>query len=327
MQYGITKRLIGHQNFLEISREDFDEAKAAHVCLGETLRIEETFNIILENYKEFEGELLSLCLNHAIFSGRTWSSFQNEIHIVNRRVLNLLTTSRLYVDQIPHNVNAIYRDNQKMALVKQKVSQEDDSNLGYRVIAALRNYTQHRGLPVFQLQYNDALRPDSSDHHLEHTITPSLCVSRLREEKKFKSSVLEELEGTGDLIDLKPLVRQYMESIGRIHLFIRELLTQDIAKWDSTVLELQNLFWERFGSDTSEDRGSIFSQDNVGLALVTRETNAEVVESVYIIEALIKRREWLVRKNNPLKRYNSAIISSESRPGDALDLQSDKRSK
>lgn len=102
MQYGITKRLIGHQNFLEISRENFDEAKMAHDCLGEALRIEEKFNIILENYREFESELLSLCLNFAIFSDRTWSSFQNEIHIVNRRVLNLLTTSRLYVDQIPH---------------------------------------------------------------------------------------------------------------------------------------------------------------------------------------------------------------------------------
>ena len=44
MQYGITKRQIGHQNFLEISREKFDEAKVAHESLGETLRIEEKFN-------------------------------------------------------------------------------------------------------------------------------------------------------------------------------------------------------------------------------------------------------------------------------------------
>ncbi len=47
MQYGITKRQIGHQNFLEISREKFDEAKVAHESLGETLRIEEKFNIII----------------------------------------------------------------------------------------------------------------------------------------------------------------------------------------------------------------------------------------------------------------------------------------
>ena len=327
MQYGITKRLIGHQNFLEISRENFDEAKMAHDCLGEALRLEEKFNIILENYREFESELLSLCLNFAIFSDRTWSSFQNEIHIVNRRVLNLLTTSRLYVDQIPHNMNAIYADKEKMALVQQKMTQEYDSNLGYRVIEALRNYAQHRGLPVFQLQYNMPFRPDSSGDQIEYTITPSLCVSSLRKEKGFKRSVLDELEAIGDLIDLKPLVRQYMESIGRIHSYVRELLAPGISKWDSTILKLQALFWERFGEDTTEDPSSIFSPDNLGLALVARQDSAAVVESVYIIEDLIKRREWLVRKNNTLRRYNSAIVSSESRPGDALDVQSDKRSK
>ena len=155
------------------------------------------------------------------------------------------------------------------------------------MIEALRNYAQHRGLPVFQLQYNITFRPESSNNQLEHTITPSLCVTRLREEKGFKASVLNELEALGELIDLKPLVRQYMESIGRIHLFIRELLTHDIAKWDSATLELQNLFRERFGEDKPADRTSIFSHDNVGLALVAREDNAEVVESVYIIEDLI----------------------------------------
>lgn len=143
-------------------------------------------------------------------------------------------------------------------------------------------------------------------------------MSSLREEEKFNRSVLNELEAMGDLIDLKPLVRQYMESIGRIHLFIRALLKDDIEKWDSAVLELRTLFEKRFGEDTPEGRISIFSRDNVGLALVAREDNAELVESVYIVEDLITRRQWLVRKNNTLRRYNSAIVSSESRPGATL---------
>ncbi|HYV05409.1 MAG TPA: hypothetical protein VFB82_12525 [Blastocatellia bacterium] len=185
--------------------------------------------------------------------------------------------------------------------------------------------TRYRDLTSGQLY--DVIRPDSSGDQIEYTITPSLCVSSLRKEKGFKRSVLDELEAIGDLIDLKPLVRQYMESIGRIHSYVRELLAPGISKWDSTILKLQALFWERFGEDTTEDPSSIFSPDNLGLALVARQDSAAVVESVYIIEDLIKRREWLVRKNNTLRRYNSAIVSSESRPGDALDVQSDKRSK
>lgn len=114
--------------------------------------------------------------------------------------------------------------------MKQKKSQEYDSCLGYRVIEALRNYAQHRGLPVHNLQYNSTFHPDSPNDSSEHSITPSLRVSRLKEEKKFKSSVLKELEAIGDLIDLKPLVRQYMESLGRIHCESKQTLGSFVAQ-------------------------------------------------------------------------------------------------
>jgi len=132
-------------------------------------------------------------------------------------------------------------------------------------------------------------------------VTPYLSVSRLKEEKGFKSEVLEELVAIGDLIDLKPLIREYMESIGRVHLFIRELVKNDVRKWDSIIVRIQKLYCDTFGEDA------------VGLAAVAREATEKLTESVYIFEDVIKHRQWLERKNQSLTHYSSGIVSSESR--------------
>jgi len=305
MQHGITKLFIGSNNFLEISDREFDEAKVAKQNLLEVLSIEEKFNLILENYAEYENELLTLSLKHMIFSGRDWSSFENEIHIISRRLINLLTICRLYIDQIPHNLNSIYgAGSGKIEMLKGRMSQEYDSNLGYRVLEALRNYVQHRGLPIYRLEYNASRQENTSGIYFKHIITPYLSVSRLKEEKRFKSVVLNELETIRDLIDLKPLVRQYMESLGRVHQFIRELLTNDVTKWDSAILQIQKLYCDQF------------AEDALGLAVVVQENDSNRAETIQIFDDMIKHRQWLIRKNRMLTHYNSGIISSEARPRD-----------
>ena len=305
MQYGITKLFLGYKNFLEISGDEFEEVKTAKRSLLEMLSIEEKLNLILENHAEFERELLGLGLNHMMFFSYGWSTFQNEIHLINRRLINLLTTCRLYMDQIPHNVNSIYGEGAGLArIVKEKMSHEYDSNLSYRVVEALRNYVQHRGLPIYGLEYN-MTRKDVASPLLKHIVTPTLSVARLKEEKKFKAAVLKELEALGDEIDIKPLVRQYIDSIGRIHLSIRDLVASDVARWEHTILEIQNRFTETFSDDPS------------GLAMVACQDLETFTESTQIFDDFIKHRQWLAQKNRFLTHHSLGIITNEVRSHDA----------
>jgi hypothetical protein len=302
MQYGITRTVMSCERFLEISPNEFELGKMAARSLAKVLDIEQKLNIVLDNYFEFESELMLLSLQDILFAGRTWSSFQTERDKINRRLINLLTTCRLYEDQILHNVNSIYGTKLgKAALVKKRMSQEYDSNLGCRVLKALRNYVQHRALPIYHLTYGRSRLEYESGPHGKHTITPTLSVAKLKEEGGFKRSVLKELEAEGNLIDLKPLIRLYMESIGRLHLFIRDLLADDISKWDSKILEIQKSF--RDGS----------AEDQLGLVIVSRDDEGTTVESIFIIEDVIKYRKWLTRKNRSLTRYNFHFVSSESK--------------
>jgi hypothetical protein len=87
--------VVGLKDYcVEISSKDFDLLKMARTHLFEALSIEEKLNLVLENYAEFEQELFNCSVNNMLFRADDWSSGIDEIHVVNRRIINLLTTGR-----------------------------------------------------------------------------------------------------------------------------------------------------------------------------------------------------------------------------------------
>jgi hypothetical protein len=135
MRYGITKTVLGSKGFIEISREEYENARTAKQKLAEALNIEEKLNFILENYVEYERELLNSSLDSLMFAGRDWSYSVNEIHKINRRLINLLTTCRLYIDSTKHDIKLLFEDDAaQVESLKRKMSNEYDSNIGYNLM-------------------------------------------------------------------------------------------------------------------------------------------------------------------------------------------------
>ena len=303
-RYGIVRLDLDSAHFFEITPEEYEDAKILKRNLIEALGIEQKLGLVLQNYEEYERELLNSTLRRAIFSEYRWASFSTETQLFNRRLINLLTTCRLYLDHISHTLSLVYgKNSSSLELLKQKRSAEYDSNLGYRVVEALRNYVQHRGLPVHGLQYSLMQEEDDTHSFLKYTVTPRIRISELREDAKFKRSVLKELEALGndEEVDLKPLIRKHIESIGRIHQFIRELIADDLEKWDNSFLQLQ----ERIGG-----RGRL---DTNGFAVVIEGESGGYAEFIRIFFDLIEHRQSLSRKNGPLTHYSRQIITSEIR--------------
>lgn len=294
-------KVVGLKGYcVEISDKDFDLLRMARTHLLQALSIEEKLNLVLENYAEFEQSLFNCSINSMLFQVDDWSSTIGEIHVVNRRIINLLTTCRLYVDQISHNISSTYgADSEQERFFKEQTSQEYDSDFpGYRVMTEIRNYVQHRELPIHVLSKNMRKIEQESNVFVKHTNKLTLDIKVLSEDKKFKPKVLAELQSLGESVELTPLIRQYLESIGKIHSKIRELLSSDLSAWEKQI--------QHSLSQYQESTGCV---EALRAVLINE---SEITETISIFEDVIKRRQMLENKNRYLTHYSSNFISSEA---------------
>jgi len=214
---------------LHFSRSEYDELLRAREIDFSQFVIENKYQILLDNYAEFEEELLRFSLNWVIRTPDPWDTLRDANPVFDRRVLNFLSSARMYLDQIPGDLETASRQ-PKLAKDKfqKSTSAQYDSSLAFRVCEALRNYTQHKNLPVHGVSHG-ARRQQHEDIVTNYSGL-TLDISKLEIDGKFKSTVLDELRANNDNHDLKSYLRQYMHSLGLIHLELRNTLNAD-SEW------------------------------------------------------------------------------------------------
>lgn len=285
------------ENITEISIVEYKEILSAKQNLVNILYIEDKFNLIMENYIELEHDLLKVTLD-SVYSPEhmlDWSISVNKVHLINRRLINLLTTTRLYLDQVQHDLNMISHEQQGLAdSIKELTHYEYDNVIGYRVMEALRNYVQHRGLPVHELQYSrDTVKNESS-------ISPFIKLDTLENDGKFKKAVLTELKEYGkNKINIKNYISEYIESLFKILQFIRQELTKDVEKWEESINNAFLPHKEKY--------------DEVKVIGIGEElTEGFLSHRLYLSTDFISRRKRLEQKNSNLYNITNKIVTSKA---------------
>ena len=149
MKYILCKNVLGNVPEIEISESEYCAFQKARNILSNALEIEEKYEIVISNYLDFEQEILIATTKYMIREHLDYSDFFKVRLGFNIKLVNLLTAIRLYVDQLNQNVTECLSGNKKNKDdVKKLFSKEYDENLYYRFMEALRNYVQHRGIPV-----------------------------------------------------------------------------------------------------------------------------------------------------------------------------------
>jgi hypothetical protein len=244
------------------------------------LSFEEKLDLVLANYAEYEGELLRLAVDQMVWPGGEWPAFRTALFDVNRRILNFLSSSRMYIDQIKHEISSMYgKDSEVYAGVRSRETIEYDTSLAYRAIDALRNYAQHRSMPVGKLSFPIRREDDGGADRLRFMVVPCLDLTELRQDTSIKATILNELEAAGRT-NLNELIRSYLESIGRIHIDVRQLTDADVEKWENS---FQN----------AQTRARVVFEDLTGLAVVIRRDDGTVSESVSLLENVLVGRRAL----------------------------------
>lgn len=301
MKYGITKLILGATAFVPITKDEYDLLKSARTFLFEALYLEQKFDIVTENFLEYEMLLLSCAASLMMFANADYARFQNESNNINRKLINLLSACRLYLDHCIHHLSNIYgNQDERLEAVKNQKKAEYDSTKGYRILEALRNYVQHRGFPVQEVRYDRSRIEDGEKWEILFSVTPYIKPEVLREDKKFKSAVLEELMTMGENIDLKELTREFITSIGNVHKKVREILRDDIRQWEAQIYKCIQTF---------KNEANI--HDITGLGVVRREDDGTYSEMTSVFTQFIEHRRHLEQKNMLFGSLTRLYVTSQ----------------
>ena len=152
MRYVLTRVSIDNKIEIDITRDDFEQIRSASNVLANALTIEEHYEILISIYLDLERELLNISIETLIKMPTGCNDFFEPRLECNKRIINLLTASRLYLYTLDTLAKEISNyDPDINCRVKKLKSREYDENFEYRFMEALRNHVQHRGLAVHSM--------------------------------------------------------------------------------------------------------------------------------------------------------------------------------
>lgn len=239
MKFCLHLGVLGNWPVLDISIDDFERLKKAKRGLFVLVGIEEKFEMLLDNYVDYEQELLRIALGHMVSHNVDYLEMNDGRSSMNRRLANLLTMTRLYNDQVKHDLSGLYgRESTQLASIEKRFKSESANALGYRAMEAIRNSMQHRDLPIRSIVYHSGWEDGPNGERLQHRTVVQISVEHLRGDTRFDRSVAAQLEQCGgDVHDLTPLVRQYVEGLSRVHEELRSATDDHVRSWSDAVAE------------------------------------------------------------------------------------------
>jgi hypothetical protein len=246
MPYGLARTVLNSTGFLEIDKETYESLLVQSDILADALAIEQKLDLLLENFVELESEMINFSIRGMVFH----DDIIVRTTTLNRRVVNLLTACRLYTDHLQHHIHGIFGEGSPEAeeVIRWK-SVEFDTHFAYRFFEALRNHVQHRGFPVSGMTQHSKWVGKKPDHHKhQFRFTFGIDLDSLEEDSKFKKSTLSEAKANATvyqerkIIELKPLIRRYVESFCAIHQKTRELLKSRLELAERQIIAAKDAF-------------------------------------------------------------------------------------
>lgn len=304
MEFELRVMAAGFGQGSSISEEEYRRYGAARARQPRALDIEDKLDLLLENYVECEETLLSVALRGSLFRSFDWVKDIGQLHLINRRVTNLLSSAKLYVDQVKHGVSEFFgTESPEYAQVKAFLAAEYGSSLEYRIGEALRNFAQHRGLPVHVLGFPASWENrETAAARLRCGFSAFVLVATLEDEGGFKAKVLEELTKLGvKIIDLTRVMRLYVQGLGAVHERVREMLDATLSADEAFMAELQG-----------RARNQVGASEEDPVSVVTLGPDDEVVEERPFVQHFTKRRAELRAKNRNLSSLGLRYVSGES---------------
>jgi hypothetical protein len=295
MEYYLRKAVLEPAPEIEISIEEFNDLNIARRVLSNAFEIEQKYEIVISNFLELEKELLNIAAANTVRMLQTYSEFFETISVLNTRLVNLLTATRLYFDQLPNHLrNCETNHNDFINNFKLKCSVEYDNHFEYRFMEALRNHVQHHGMPIHHISQDSRWTSFDDQGLMEYSVHLFAKLKDLEENKKFKKSVLKEISGDVNLI---AATRQYLESISSINESVRELISDSLYSARASI----ELAHKRYAE--------IHSESLIGLSAIEKK-DSKIISSVSLLLDWDDVRIKLQKRNPKLVNFSKRYVTT-----------------
>jgi hypothetical protein len=299
--WGLIRGVLGDARFVPLDEAAFLRLNICRRNALTALGIEEKHDMFLANMLELETETLGVVARRIYSDHRNWNNSIEDLHLLNRRIVNLLTSCRMYADQLLHDTSGIYgKESAIYRQIKGFLSHEYDKRLGYRFMEALRNHVQHCGLPAHKISTGRGIVGDKHGPNvpIQRFASVHAMIADLRENGSFKISILNEVSHSGaESVDLIEMARDYVAGLSTVHHRVRSCMTTEVNGWVSAV---RSAIFEFHGHH----------DENLSVRLVARDDDGLHLEAHTLFLDFENRREYLVQRHSAVHTSTRDIITS-----------------
>ena len=222
---------IGKVPEIEIDADRYLALHNARSVLIGALAIEEKYDLLFSNYLELEKECLNYATECMVKGSLGYEGFATARQSINRRIVNLLTSTRLYIDHIQQNIKLCIEKESDFD-VKNLISEQYDKNFSYRFMEALRNHVQHCGLAIHRVSTSTRWTSKDDNGELEFGLNVFSERHILEESKKFKAAILKEMPEKVEIIRAS---RSYVGAISIVHSELRDTIKSNVTEARNTL--------------------------------------------------------------------------------------------
>jgi hypothetical protein len=241
-RFGITRHALGNQPFVDISEAEFGDAHNAIKVVLVAIKIEAIFDVLIENFVELEKEIVSVSVTHMILTVEINTSLHKHSVTFSRRLNNLLSAARAYLDQVAQLMGDLGADSEKNRQdFRSLTSREYDARFGYRFMEALRNYAQHGGLPVQRVRLERRRIDEFIEFGLQICTTKEGLVDNSFINANFRRELADRRE---DHFSLHFLIRDYIAGLSAVHEQLRALHKSTLERALSVIRSARAKFKE-----------------------------------------------------------------------------------
>lgn len=268
--------------------------------------LEEKFDILFENFIELEIDTVSHAIRDMYQSKGTYSDF-HEIRVsLSRRVINLLTSGRLYIDQTAGDLKRA----KKLGLtvsVDSLLSSAKAKSFDFRFVEALRNIAQHRALPIDGVtlggkwigEDGKAWRPPADIRYNRHWLDFYLKPETMSSDTRLDPTLRSEIASMGQSISIMPVLRRYIDCIGCIHEEVRKQTDDKLSHWSEVIADC-----------ISSYEGESKNNRALGLHAIRLDGSGAICEKVAVFDDIKKHLDRFRSKNRNLSNVSSRFVST-----------------